>query len=122
MTTSIPFVHSNANHRLAMRAMVDKLIDSNFKYWRDSDDRRNISVEGGYYAKGIKVFEGDYAVGEYVKFDSHRSDFYCINYYNFDHIAIIAKISQEIVDVYRDLVDEQQKGKQLATSLMRLQP
>ena len=38
MTTSIPFVHSNANHRLAMRAMVDKLIDSNFKYWRDSDD------------------------------------------------------------------------------------
>ncbi len=105
MTTPTPFVHSNANHRRAMRAMVDKLIESNFKYWQDRDDRRHISVEGGYYVEGINVFENDNVVGDYVKFDHYRSEFHCINYYNFDHIVIIAKIRQEIVDVYRDSVD-----------------
>lgn len=85
-----PFVHSNENHRRAMRALVNKLTNENFKYWNVTDDHLiYIGIAGWYY-------DSDYENGEFEEYCGYV-DYYSAD--NCDHIAIDAKISQKMVDI-----------------------
>jgi hypothetical protein len=86
-----PFEHTNENHCRAMRALVNKLTNENFKFWKVTDDHLiYIGIAGWYY-------DTEYENGEFEEYsgylDERSAD-------NTDHIAIDAKISQEMVDIH----------------------
>ena len=119
-----PFVHSEENHRRAMRAIVDRLIENEFNYWPNRDDGLFIDVVGGYYVGGMyalldRYYSNDdytpnsyWTDSEYVDFDDYEDDFFRLNYLSFEHIVVLARISQETVELYRSFDDEldTQKG------------
>ncbi len=81
-----PFVHSIENHRRALRAVVDKLTNNKFrKFYEDHIDIDVVS----FFVDGER--------GYYVDLDYDGEP---------NHVIIIAKIDQELVDEYRDLYDE----------------
>ena len=93
-----PFVHSNENHRTAMRAMVDKLISDDFRNF--SDHRIYFDVVGCYQDGEYKMLtDRDYDYGcepdlsgtHDCKYDGEPN-----------HVVIRAKINQEVVDEYRN--------------------
>jgi hypothetical protein len=100
-----PFVHSNENHRRAMRAMVDRLKNNNFDFWRARDELIYINIEGTYSPCGNEMLDAGNFEGDYVYFADFEYPWQRLNYGKFDHIVIVVEISYEIIEMYQNMIE-----------------
>jgi len=89
------FDQSVANYRRAMRALVDKLIESNYRNFDDS--RIDIDVVGGYDADNSHCNFSDYWYETRRHFHDENDEL--------DHVLVHAEISKELADIYRTMMD-----------------
>ena len=99
------FTHTLENHRRAMRALVDKLINNNFDFTRIQDEHIYFNFEGTYCPCGNKFLDLANCEGDYALFSDFEYPWLRFNYAQFNHLVAVADINQEIVDYYRDVIE-----------------
>jgi hypothetical protein len=94
---------SIANYQRAMRALVDKLIESNFNPKTFDTDHIYIEVTGGFYDEYYHHLDYPEHYEEYPLYLANP-EYYEDKCYG-DRASIDVEIGKEIVDVYRDMLD-----------------